>query len=55
MNSKSSEKDRAFRSKIRMKMSNLRTKLKELEGDIRTGDAQQSDVDACKGEIEVFD
>ncbi len=54
MNSKSSEKDRAFRSKIRMKMSNLRTKLKELEGDIRTGDAQQSDVDACKGEIEVL-
>ena len=52
--SKLSDKDRAFRSKIRMKMSNLRTKLKDLQQEVITGESQQSDVDACKGEIEVL-
>lgn len=52
--SKLSDKDRAFRSKIRMKMSNLRTKLKNLQQEVITGESQQSDVDACKGEIEVL-
>jgi len=54
MNSKLSEKDRGFRSKIRMKMSSLRTKLKELEEGVRLGEVQQSDVDSCKGEMEVL-
>jgi hypothetical protein len=54
MNSKLSEKDRAFRSKIRMKMSSLRIKLKELEEGVRLGEVQQSDVDSCKGEMEVL-
>ena len=52
--SKLSDKDRAFRSKIRMKMSNLRTKLKDLQQEVITGESQQSDVDACKGDIEVL-
>ena len=52
--SKLSDKDRIFRSKIRMKMSNLRSRLKELQQEVITGESQQSDVDACKGEIEVF-
>lgn len=52
--SKLSDKDRAFRSKIRMKMSNLRTRLKDLQKEVITGESQQSDVDACKGEIEVL-
>ena len=52
--SKLSDKDRAFRSKIRMKMSNLRTRLKDLQQGVITGESQQSDVDACKGEIEVL-
>ena len=52
--SKLSDKDRAFRSKIRMKMSNLRTRLKDLQQEVITGESQQSDVDACKGEIEVL-
>jgi len=54
MSSKVSEKDRAFRSKIRMKMMSFRTKLKELEEGVRLGDVQQSDVDSCKGEMEVL-
>jgi hypothetical protein len=37
-----------------MKMSNLRSKLKDFENGIVSGDSQQSDVDACKGEIEVL-
>jgi hypothetical protein len=49
-----SEKDRIVRSKIRMKMSNLRSKLKGFEDGIEKGASQQSDVDACKGEIEVL-
>lgn len=53
-NSQLSEKDRAIRSKIRMKMSNLRSRLKDFENGIASGDSQQSDVDACKGEIEVL-
>ncbi|MBT3667513.1 MAG: hypothetical protein HN548_08550 [Opitutae bacterium] len=53
-NSQLSEKDRALRSKIRMKMSNLRSKLQDFEDGIDSGDSQQSDVDACKGEIEVL-
>ena len=53
-NSQLSEKDRTIRSKIRMKMSNLRSKLKSFENGIESGDFQQSDVDACKGEIEVL-
>ena len=35
-------------------MSNLRSKLKDFENGIVSGDSQQSDVDACKGEIEVL-
>ena len=53
-NSQLSEKDRTIRSKIRMKMSTLRSKLKEFQNGIDSGDSQQSDVDACKGEIEVL-
>ena len=53
-NSQLSEKDRAIRSKIRMKMSNLRSKLKDFENGIDSGSSQQTDVDACKGEIEVL-
>lgn len=53
-NSELSDKDRAFRSKIRMKMSNLRTKLNDLQEGVSAGKSQQSDVDACKGEIEVL-
>ena len=49
-----SNKDRIVSSKIRMKMSNLRSKLNELENGIESGDTQQSEVDACKGEIEVL-
>jgi polyhydroxyalkanoate synthesis regulator phasin len=37
-----------------MKMSNLRTRLKDLQKEVITGESQQSDVDACKGEIEVL-
>ena len=53
-NSNLSEKDRIVRAKIRMKMSNLRSKLKDLENGIDSGYSQQSEVDACKGEIEVL-
>jgi chromosome segregation ATPase len=37
-----------------MKMSNLRTKLNDLQEGVSAGKSQQSDVDACKGEIEVL-
>jgi polyhydroxyalkanoate synthesis regulator phasin len=37
-----------------MKMSNLRTKLKDLQEGVSADKSQQSDVDACKGEIEVL-
>ncbi len=53
-NSQLSEKDRTVRSNIRMKMFNLRSKLKELESGVASGKSQQSDLDACKGEIEVL-
>lgn len=50
MSTKLSDKDRSHRSKIRMKMTKLRTQLKELE----QGEGQQSDIDSCNGEIEVL-
>ena len=53
-NSQLSDKDRALRSKVRMKMSKLRVKLKDLESGVESGTSQQSDLDACKGEIEVL-
>lgn len=42
MSTKLSDKDRSHRSKIRMKMTKLRTQLKELE----QGEGQQSDIDS---------
>ena len=50
MSPKLSEKDRIHRSKVRMKMVKLRTQLKELLQE----EGQQSDIDSCKGEIEVL-
>ena len=50
MSTKLSEKDRIHRSKVRMKMVKLRTQLKELLQE----EGQQSDIDSCKGEIEVL-
>jgi hypothetical protein len=47
-------KDRATRSKIRMQITRLREKLKNLEEGLQIGASQQSDVDACKGEMEVL-
>ena len=40
-NSQLSEKDRAIRSKIRMKMSNLRSKLKDFEKEDNTKGSQE--------------
>ena len=42
--SKLSDKDRIFRSKIRMKMSNLRSRLKELQQEVITGPAASATV-----------
>ena len=50
MSTKLSDKDRIHRSKVRMKMVKLRTQLKELLQE----EGQQSDIDSCKGEIEVL-
>ena len=50
MSTKLSEKDRIYRSKVRMKMTKLRAQLKELQ----QGEGQQSDIDSCNGEIEVL-
>jgi len=50
MSTKLSEKDSIHRSKVRMKMVKLRTQLKELLQE----EGQQSDIDSCKGEIEVL-
>ena len=50
MSTKLSDKDRIHRSKVRMKMTKLRTHLKELQ----QGEGQQSDIDSCNGEIEVL-
>jgi hypothetical protein len=53
-NSELSEKDRATRSKIRMQITRLREKLKDLEEGVQSGASKQSDVDVCKGEMEVL-
>ena len=47
-NSELSEKDRATRSKIRMQITRLREKLKDLEEGVQSGASKHSDVDVCK-------
>jgi len=49
--SKLSTKDRAIRSQIRMKISNLRSQLKEFQQDTPSNLA---DIESCEGEIEVL-
>jgi len=49
--SKFSTKDRAIRSQIRMKISNLRSQLKKFQQDTPSNLA---DIESCKGEIEVL-
>ena len=49
--SKLSAKDRAIRSQVRMKISNLRSQLKKLQQDTPSNLA---DIESCKGEIEVL-
>ena len=49
--SKLSAKDRAIRSQVRMKISNLRSQLKKLQQD---NPSNLADIESCKGEIEVL-
>ena len=49
--SKFSAKDRAIRSQVRMKISNLRSQLKKLQKD---NPSNLGDIESCKGEIEVL-
>lgn len=49
--SKFSAKDRAIRSQVRMKISNLRSQLKKLQQD---NPSNLGDIESCKGEIEVL-
>ena len=49
--SKFSAKDKAIRSQVRMKISNLRSQLKKLQQDTPSNPA---DIESCKGEIEVL-
>ena len=49
--SKFSSKDKAIRSQVRMKISNLRSQLKKLQQD---NPSNLGDIESCKGEIEVL-
>ena len=49
--SKFSAKDKAIRSQVRMKISNLRSQLKKLQQD---NPSNLGDIESCKGEIEVL-
>lgn len=49
-----SDQQRIARAKVRMKLVRKKNELRNLEEDYKMGKAEKSDVDSCKGEIEVF-
>ncbi len=51
---KFNDRDRALRSKLRVEQASLVKKLKELESPDSGEKVSRTDIDACKGEIEVI-
>ena len=47
------DQQRIARAKVRMKLVRKKNELRDLEEDYKTGKAEKSDLDACKGDIEV--
>ena len=48
------DQQRIARAKVRMKLVRKKNELRDLEEDFKTGKAEKSDLDACKGEIEIL-
>ena len=48
------DQQKIARAKVRMKLVRKKNELRDLEEDYKTGKAEKSDLDACKGEIEIL-
>ena len=48
------DQQRIARAKVRMKLVRKKNELRDLEEDYKTGKAEKSDLDTCRGEIEVL-